>query len=143
MYENLRFNTAVSEIMIFINNVKNDEKISKEVFIKFLKCLAPLAPFITEELYQKINGTTFDKNTSIHISEFPKFEERILNEIKINLPIQINGKLISTIEIDKNSSQEVVLEEIKKIEKVKNALEGKEILKVIFVQNKIISIQIK
>jgi leucyl-tRNA synthetase len=143
MYENLRFNTAVSEIMIFINNVKNDKEISKEVFIKFLKCLAPLAPFITEELYQKLNGTTFDKNTSIHTSEFPKFDERILNEIKINLPIQINGKLISTIEIDKNSSQEVVLEEIKKIDKVKNTLEGREIQKVIFVTNKIISIQIK
>jgi len=143
MYENLRFNTAVSEIMIFINNIKNDEKISKEVFIKFLKCLAPLAPFITEELYQKINGTTFDKNSSIHISEFPKFDENILNEIKINLPIQINGKLISTIEIDKNSSQEVVLKEIKKIEKVRIALEGKDIQKVIFVPNKIISIQLK
>ncbi|NBO17379.1 MAG: leucine--tRNA ligase [Proteobacteria bacterium] len=143
MYENLRFNTAVSEIMIFINNIKNDEKISKEIFIKFLKCLAPLAPFITEELYQKLNGTTFDKNTSIHISEFPKFDESILNEIKINLPIQINGKLISTIEIDKNSSQEIVLEEIKKVEKVRSTLEGKEILKVIFVPNKILSIIVK
>lgn len=140
MYENIRLNTTVSEIMIFVNNIKNDEKISKEVFIKFLKCLAPLAPFITEELYQKVNGTKFEKNTSIHISEFPKYDESILNDIKINLPIQINGKLIATLEIAKDSTQEIVLEEIKKLDKLKSLLEGKEIKKIIFVPNKILSL---
>jgi len=140
MYENIRLNTTVSEIMIFINNIKNDEKISKEVFIKFLKCLAPLAPFITEELYQKVNKTNFEKNTSIHISEFPIFDEKVLSEIKINLPVQINGKLVTTLEIEKNKSQEEVLALTKNNEKLNSLLEGKEIKKIIFVPNKILSL---
>jgi leucyl-tRNA synthetase len=140
MYENVRFNTAVSEIMIFVNNIKNDEKISKEIFIKFLKCLAPLAPFTTEELYQKINKTNFSKETSIHLSQFPKFDESLLSSVEINLPIQVNGKLISTIKIPQNLTQEEVLNLAYENEKVAKILENKEIKKVIFVPNKIISL---
>ena len=143
MYQNIRLNTAVSEIMIFVNNIKNDEKISQEVFVKFLKCLAPLAPFITEELYQKINQTEMSKQTSIHTSEFPVFDENILNAVEINFPIQINGKLISTIQIPQNLPQEVVLEKAKQNEKISKILERKEISKIIFVPNKILSIIIK
>lgn len=140
MYESMRFNTTVSEIMIFVNNIKNSEKINKEVYIKFLKCLAPLAPFITEELYQKINGTTLEKNNSIHISEFPKYDESILNEIKINIPIQIGGKIIDVINVKKDTTEIEMLEIIKTNIKVSNALRDKEIKKTIFVQNKILSI---
>lgn len=140
MYQNIRLNTAVSEIMIFVNNIKNDEKISKEVFVKFLKCLAPLAPFITEELFQKINKTQMSKETSIHTSDFPKYDESLLNTVEINLPVQINGKLISTIKIPQNLSQDEVLEKIKLNEKISKILEDKEIKKIIFVSNKIISI---
>lgn len=140
MYQNIRLNTAVSEIMIFVNNVKNDEKISKDVYLKFLKCLAPLAPFISEELYQKVNSTEFSKESSIHTSEFPKVNETLLSAMEINLPIQINGKLISTIKIPQNLSQNEVLIEAKKNEKISKALENKEIKKIIFVPNKIISI---
>jgi len=140
MYQNIRLNTAVSEIMIFVNNVKNDEKISKDVYLKFLKCLAPLAPFISEELYQKVNSTEFSKESSIHTSEFPKVDETLLSAMEINLPIQINGKLISTIKIPQNLSQDEVLTEAQKNEKISKALENKEIKKIIFVPNKIISI---
>ncbi len=140
MYQNIRLNTAVSEIMIFVNNVKNDEKISKDVYLKFLKCLAPLAPFISEELYQKVNSTEFSKESSIHTSEFPKVNETLLSAMEINLPIQINGKLISTIKIPQNLSQNEVLIEAQKNEKISKALENKEIKKIIFVPNKIISI---
>jgi leucyl-tRNA synthetase len=140
MYQNIRLNTAVSEIMIFINNIKNDEKISSEVFVKFLKCLAPLAPFITEELYQRTNNTEMSKETSIHTSEFPKFDEKILSAMEINLPIQVNGKLISIIQVPQNLSQNEVLEKARQNEKVMKILEGKEISKIVFIQNKIISI---
>lgn len=140
MYQNIRLNTAVSEIMIFVNNVKNDEKISKDVYLKFLKCLAPLAPFISEELYQKVNSTEFSKESSIHTSEFPKVNETLQSAMEINLPIQINGKLISTIKIPQNLSQNEVLIEAQKNEKISKALENKEIKKIIFVPNKIISI---
>jgi len=143
MYQNIRFNTAVSELMIFINQIKNDEKISSEVFIKFLKCLAPLAPFITEELYQKINNTEMSQETSIHTSVFPKFNADLLNTVEINLPIQINGKLISTIQIPQNLGQAEVLEKAKNNEKITKALENKEIVKIIFVPNKILSLIIK
>ena len=141
MYENMKFNTAVSEIMIFINNVKNDEKISKDVFIKFLKCLAPLAPFTSEEIFQSINGNKeLTKENSIHNSDFPKHDETVLSSVEIVLPIQINGKLISTISIEPNSSQETVLNEALKLEKVSKHISGKEIKKIVFVPNKILSL---
>ena len=140
MYQNLRLNTAVSEVMIFVNNIKNDEKISKEVFVKFLKCLAPLAPYITEELYQKINKTKFSKNTSIHISEFPTVDENALASQKIIMPVQINGKLICTIETSKDTTQEQAIEIAKQNERFNRTIEEKSFAKVIFVPGKILSI---
>ena len=140
MFENLRLNTAVSEIMIFVNNIKNDEKISKDVFIKFLKCLAPLAPYITEELYQVINKKEFSKNTSIHISEFPSVDESVFATQKITMPVQVNGKLICTIEASKDTNQEQALEIAKQNEKFARAIQEKSITKTIFVPNKILSI---
>jgi leucyl-tRNA synthetase len=140
MFENLRLNTAVSEIMIFVNNIKNDEKISKDVFIKFLKCLAPLAPYITEELYQVINKTEFSKNTSIHISEFPSVDESVFATQKITMPVQVNGKLICTIETSKDTNQEQALEIAKQNEKFARAIQEKSITKIIFIPNKILSI---
>ena len=140
MYQNLRLNTAVSEVMIFVNNIKNDEKISKEVFTKFLKCLAPLAPYITEELYQIINKTVFSKNTSIHISEFPTVDESVFASQKIILPVQINGKLICTIETSKNTTQEQAIEIAKHNDRFNKTIEEKSFAKVIFVPGKILSI---
>lgn len=142
MYENIRFNTAVSEIMIFLNNIKNDEKISKNTYIRFLQCLAPLAPFTSEELYQKINKTEMSKNSSIHISDFPKFDEKLLSGVEINLPVQVNGKLISTIKIPQSLSEEEVLNIAKQNEKISKVIENKEIKKIIFIQNKILSLLI-
>jgi leucyl-tRNA synthetase len=142
MYENLRFNTAVSEIMIFLNNIKNDEKISKDTFVKFLKCLAPIAPFISEDLYQKINASELTKHNSIHLSEFPTYNENVLNTVEINLPIQINGKLISTVRIPQNLSQEETMDRVFKNEKVAEVTKNKEIKKTIFVPNKIVSLLI-
>ena len=140
MYESFRYNTSVSEIMIFVNQIKNEDKISKDVFIKFLKCLAPLAPFISEELFQKLNNTEFNKNTSIHISEFPSLDESVLNSQKVKLPIQINGKLVSVIEVSKEINEKEIVEEAFKIEKVSKALTGKNIVKTVFVSGKILSL---
>ena len=140
MYENLRFNTAVSELMIFVNHIKNDEKISKDVFLKFLKCLAPLAPFICEELFQKINNTEFSKKSSIHLTEFPKVDENILASQKITIPIQINGKLIITLEVSRDLNQEEIFTQAKQNEKISKIIEGKDIKKIIFVPNKILSL---
>jgi leucyl-tRNA synthetase len=140
MYQNLRLNTAVSEIMIFVNNIKSDEKISKEVFVKFLKCLAPLAPYITEELFQKINKTEFSKNTSIHISEFPTVDESVFASQKITMPVQVNGKLICTIEISKDTTQDQAIEIATQNERFAKTIQDKAFVKIIFVPSKILSI---
>jgi len=83
------------------------------------------------------------QETSIHTSVFPKFNADLLNTVEINLPIQINGKLISTIQIPQNLGQAEVLEKAKNNEKITKALENKEIVKIIFVPNKILSLIIK
>ena len=140
MYENLRFNTAVSEIMIFVNNVKDDEKISKQVYLDFLKCLAPLAPFISEELFQVVNKTQFSKDNSIHLKDFPKYKPELGNVSEINLPIQINGKLISVIKVKPEIKENEALIIAKNNEKVSKILGSKEIKKIVFVSGKILSL---
>jgi len=143
MYENLKFNTVVSEIMIFVNGVKIVEKISKTVFLDFIKVLAPMAPFISEEIYQRVSGregTEFSKENSVHVASFPEIQENLLKEEAINLPIQLNGKLIATILVSPNIDESQALEEAKKNQKVSQKLEGAEIKKIVYVKNRILSI---
>jgi len=142
MYESMRFNTVISEIMIFVNSIKNYEKISKSVFIDFIKVLAPLAPFISEEIYQRVSigeGTEFSKENSVHVASFPEFQENLLKEEAINLPIQINGKLITTISISQSATEDEVTSMAENLPKVKSHLEGKIIVKKIYVPKRILS----
>jgi leucyl-tRNA synthetase len=126
--------------MIFVNNVKDDEKISKKVYLDFLKCLAPLAPFISEELFQIVNNSQFSKENSIHLQDFPKYNSDLEIDTEINLPIQINGKLISVIKVKKDVTENEVLEVAKGNEKVSKMLENIQIKKVVFVPGKILSL---
>jgi leucyl-tRNA synthetase len=141
MYEKLKMNTAVSEIMIFVNIVKNDDKISLDVWKGFIKVLAPMAPFIAEELWQEVNGNPkWVAEKSVHIQDWPKFDPFLVTENVIFLPIQINGKVRSEVEVESDWKEDEIRTKVLSDTKVIKSLNGKEIRKFIYIPGKIISI---
>ena len=135
-YENMEFNTAISQMMIFINSCYKVDVVPKKYALGFLQLLNPVSPHITEELWQLLGN-----KDSITYSTWPTFDETKIVENTFNLPIQVNGKLRGTVDIPMNLSQEKIKEIAHKT--VASYLEGKEIVKEIYVTNKIYNIVIK
>ena len=136
-YENMEFNTAISQMMIFINTVYKTDVFPKEYARAFLQLLNPVAPHITEELWNTVLGN----NESITYSSWPKYDETKIVEDTFNLPIQVNGKLRATINIEYDLPEEKIKTLVH--EKIASYLEGKNIVKEIYVKNKIYNIVIK
>lgn len=128
--ESFAFNTAVSSLMILLNNM--DGKINQKDFLSFIKILAPFAPHISDEI-----SKIFGNKKSINISSWPKYDVKKIIIDSIKLGIQVNGKLRGVLEIIDGKSEKEILEEAKKI--VKNHIEGKVIKKAIYIPGKIIS----
>ncbi len=135
-YENMDFNTAISQMMIFVNECYKQDYVPKEYAKGFLQLLNPVAPHITEELWQLLGSTE-----SIAYSTWPSYDEEKVKEDTFNLPIQVNGKLRASIDISMNLPKEEV-EKIAK-EQVRSYIDGKEIVKEIYVKNKIYNIVVK
>ena len=129
--ENLKLNTCISAFMTFIKKIKEDKFISREELRIFLILLNPLAPHITSEMYEII----FKDN--IINEEWPNFDENYLIRDKINLPIQINGKMKKTISVSKDATQDEVINLIKN---TYPELISDEIKRIIYIQSKIINI---
>ena len=138
-YEKMNFNTAISQMMIFINACYKEEKLPIYMAKEFTKLLNPICPFITEELW----NTIFDEKESIANAEWPKYDADKLNKASYTLVVQVNGKLRDKIEV----SQEASNEEIQKIalesEKIKLYTDGFTIVKVIVVPKKLVNIVIR
>lgn len=139
MYESLKMNTAVSELMIFVNQIKNVEKIDLEIWKGFLKVLAPIAPFIAEELWQEIDKEK-GENGSIHLQKWPIYDQKFIEEKTIIIPVQINGKVRSEVEINADAKESEVKEKVLADPKVTASLSGKEFRKFIYIPGKIVSI---
>ena len=138
-YESMDFNTAVSQMMIFINNVYKEEVFPKEYAEGFVKLLNPVAPHITEELWTSILG--HDK--TIAYEPWPTYiEEKTIDET-IELPIQINGKLKAKLSIALDQAEETVKKAVHENEVIQSSLAGKTIVKEIYVKNKIYNIVVK
>ena len=139
-YETMNFNTAISQMMIFINtvtkSVNNGGTFPIEYAEGFLKLLNPVAPHITEELWAVLGHTN-----TIAYESWPKYDEAKTVSNEITLPIQFNGKLKATIQIEKDEDENLVKE------KVHNAIDSKlgekSIVKEIYVKNKIYNIVVK
>ena len=138
--ENFRFNTAVSALMILTNEFEKAKDYNPPTTHSYkilVKLLAPMAPHLAEEIWQKLGS-----KKSIFLEKWPKYEPKLVKEEIITLVIQVNGKVRDKIEVEASLSEE----EAKKLtlgrEKVKKWIEGKEIKKVIFVPGKLINIVI-
>ncbi|HEX7542989.1 MAG TPA: class I tRNA ligase family protein [Patescibacteria group bacterium] len=136
---NIKMNTAIASMMEFLNEwERNPQGLSKKNTKDFLQILAPFAPFMTEEIWRNV----FGEKTSIHLSTWPKVEGEIVEE-EIIIPIQVNGKLRSTLRVSRHeTSKDMVEKKAFEDEKVKKYVEGKN-YKVIYVPGKIINFIVK
>ena len=137
-FETLNFNTAISQMMIFINAVYKEEVFPKKYALNFLKLLNPVCPFISEELWNMLGN----ENT-ITYEKWPLFDENALKDNTVKIAVQINGKVRDIVEVELDSSKEDVLLAAKNLEKIKKFIEDKEIIKEIVVPNKAINIVVK
>lgn len=141
MLTDLKMNTGVSELMIFSNLLKDVDYINRETYLGFIKALAPYAPFITEEIWQEINGfKQWTVENSIHMQPWPTFDESLTIDDVILVPVQVNGKLRSEIEIKADASEEEVRELALKEEKVIKYIGDEDIKKFIYIKGKIVNI---
>ena len=135
-YENMNFNTAIAQMMIFINNAYKENVVPKKYAEGFLQLLNPVAPHITEELWNKLGHSD-----TITYSKWPTYDEEKTKNDTINLPIQINGKLKATIQIATYETEENIKEAVHKA--IESKLDGKSIVKEIYVKNRIYNVVVK
>lgn len=137
-YENLSFNTAIAQMMIFINDASKEDVVPLKYIKGFLKLLNPICPYLTEEFYQRFFNTS-----TITYEEFPKYdEEKLQDDFKI-IGVQINGKLRSTVKISINETEEEIFNKVFEDSKIKSYIDGKDIIKKIYIKNKIVNIVVK
>lgn len=135
-YETMNFNTAISQMMIFINSINKEDIFSKKYAEGFLKLLNPVAPHITEELWKLL-----DHNESIAYEEWPKYDDSKTIDDEIELPVQINGKLKATVMISLDEDESSIKEKVHNA--INDKLDGKSIIKEIYVKNKIYNVVAK
>lgn len=133
--ENLSFNTAISQMMIFINTAQDQDFISKKSIEDFLKLLAPFAPHLAEELWERLGH-----KTSIHLEKWPQYDEKYLTEDTATIVFSVNGKPRDTIQLSKNCTKEELEKSALANEKVQKFIEGKKIIKVIVVPGKLVNV---
>jgi leucyl-tRNA synthetase len=136
--DNLMFNTAIARMMEFVNAAMKSERVERGVMEQFLLVLAPFAPHIAEELWERMGHTD-----TLAYAPWPQHDESLLVEDSIEVPVQINGKLRTKITVAADADQATVIAVAKADEKVAGALEGKEIVKEIYVAGRLVNLVVK
>lgn len=137
-FETLGFNTAISQLMVFINECYKVDEVYKPYIEGFVKMLAPIAPHIGEELWSKLGH-----EESITYQPWPTYDEALLVDDEVEIVVQVNGKLRAKIRIAKDTSKEEMQEIALSNDNVKASIEGKDIMKVIAVPQKLVNIVAK
>jgi len=132
--EEMKFNTAIASLMVFANEMEKED-VPPKIFAKFLLVLAPFAPHLAEELWQRLG-----KKKSIFLEKWPKADGKAVGEEKTILIIQINGRVRDKVEVPKGLPQGEVEKIVLARAKVKEWLGGKEVRKIIFVPDRVINI---
>ena len=136
--ENLRFNTAISQMMIFTNHLTTLKSINREILQTFAQLLAPFIPHTAEEIWQRLGN-----ENSITYEQWPDYDEELAKENIISIAIQVNGKLRANIEIDANTEEGDVLQLAKENDRIDNYIGGKELIKEIYVPGRLINFVVK
>jgi len=128
-------NTAVSSMMILLNEMETEEKITRNDFEMFLKILAPFAPHITDELWGMLGN-----KKSIHIEKWPVADRSKIGAEAVTVVVQVNGKMRGTFETEQTTTEDNLKQNALALPEVKKWIEGKEIKKIICVKNKLVNI---
>lgn len=133
--EHMRFNTAISQLMIFINEGYKADELPRKAMENFVQMLSPLAPHLAEELWSRLGHTE-----SITYVPWPEYDEAWTVEAEVEIVVQVNGKIVDRTKISKDFDQEAMQQHSLSLPNVKQALEGKSIRKVIAVPGKLVNI---
>ena len=136
--ENIKYNTAVSALMILLNNYEDEESITKDEYRTLLHLLNPFAPHITEELNEK-----YSLGKPLCESSWPKYDETKIENDNYELVFQVNGKVRGKMEVSKETSKQEMEKLAKENENVKKFIDGKEIVKIITIKGKLVNIVVK
>ncbi len=134
-FESLSFNTAIAQMMVFVNDCYKAKSLYRPYIEGFTKMFACICPFLGEEMWEKLGHSK-----TIAYEPWPSFDEKKLIVDKVNLAVSVNGKVRDVLSLSKNATQEEALESAKSSAKVLSFLEGKEIRKVIYVPGRILNI---
>ena len=136
--EGLLFNTAIAKMMEFVNFVSKETVLDKESMEKFVLVMAPFAPHIAEELWSRLGH-----GESLAYAPWPAFDEKHLKESEIVIPVQVMGKLRSTVKAAPDADEQTVVALAKADEKVMKYLDGKQIVKTVYVKNRMLNFVVK
>ncbi|CUA78887.1 leucine--tRNA ligase [Anoxybacillus suryakundensis] len=134
-YEALRFNTAISQLMVFINEAYKAPVLPKVYMEGFIKLLSPVCPHIAEELWEKLGH-----NNTIAYEAWPAYDEAKLVEDEVEIVIQVNGKVRAKLHVPADATKEQLEQLAMEDEKIKEQIEGKTVRKVIAVPGKLVNI---
>ncbi|MFJ8511714.1 leucine--tRNA ligase [Lysinibacillus xylanilyticus] len=133
-----RFNTGISHLMTFQNTLNKEEVLPQDIIEGYIKLLSPIAPHLAEELWSKLGH-----EDTIAYENWPIYDEKFLVKNVSEIVVQINGKFKTKINMPMNLNQYQVEDLVREEPKVNSALENKTIIKVIYIQNKIINFNVK
>lgn len=133
--EAMRFNTAISQLMIFINDAYKAETLPRQAMENFVQLLSPLAPHIAEELWQRLGHSG-----SITYVSWPSYDEALTVEAEVEIVIQVNGKIADRIRIAADADEAAMQEKAMSLPNVQDAIAGKTVRKVIAVKGRLVNI---
>ncbi|MBR4543196.1 MAG: leucine--tRNA ligase [Lachnospiraceae bacterium] len=136
--EEMKFNTAIAALMELLNEIYAKGSITKDELVIFIKLMCPVAPHICEEIWESLGGEGL-----LSLSAWPEYDESKCVDAEIEIAVQICGKLKGTITIPVDSDKDVAIAKAKELSNVAAAIEGKTIVKEIYVPNKIVNIVAK
>ena len=136
--ETLRFNTAISQLMVFVNEATRAESVPRKWVEQFILALSPMAPHICEELWRRLGH-----EESLAYAEWPSYSEDVLTVATVAIVVQVNGKKKGEVQIAPDASQDDALAAAKAVDKVASAIEGKSIKREIYVPGRLVNIVAK
>ncbi len=134
----LNFNTAISQMMIFVNDISKLQELPKDLWTDFVKLLAPYAPHLGEELWQKLGN-----NNTISYEKWPSYNEEFCADDSCTVVVQVNGKIRDKITAALNADKAEIEKAALATEGAKRFMEGKTVVKVVVVPNKLVNIVVK
>ncbi len=136
--ESLSFNTAISTMMILVNEMYSSNQRPKAALMALSQLLAPFAPHVAEELWEKMGGQGF-----VSLEPWPQFDPALVQDDTVTIGVQVMGKTRGDIKIGVTAAEDEALAAAREVNAVKNALEGKTVVKVIYKPGKILNIIVK